>query len=196
MLSLPLLAEEKPKGDGYRGIWYAIRGAYSGGMATYPQHQMPMAEYAAQVDTTYFVYGGEPAGKTKNLQMMIGAYNHKTGMLANPTLLRDCVKFGDAHANPCMAIDPKGHIYIYAAARHKFSGMIFRSDKPYDISSFTTVAEGYIPYTQAWINEDGKHFLKFTKYKVKIARFSRPQAKTALRGTSRSQNKLPNKVIT
>ena len=154
--------ENKP-GNGYRGIWYQISGAYSGGMATYPQHQMPLAVYAPAVQTTFFVYGGQPESGANNLQMMIGAFNHKTKMLANPTLVRDC-KTNDAHANPCMAIDAQGYIFIYCAARGGFPGRIYRSSKPYAIDTFDMIVQAYMPYPQAWIGEDGRHFLKFTKY--------------------------------
>ena len=100
-------------GDGYRGIWYEIGGAYSGGMATYPQHQMPMAVYAPEAQKTFFVYGGESADGRKNLQMMIGAFDHQKKLLANPTLVRDCAT-NDAHANPCMAIDTNCLLYTSA----------------------------------------------------------------------------------
>ena len=166
MLFLPCLlstAFSAETGDGYRGIWYEIGGAYSGGMATYPQHQMPMAVYAPAAQKTFFVYGGESADGRKNLQMMIGAFDHQKKLLANPTLVRDCAT-NDAHANPCMAIDTKGHIFIYCAARHKFSGRIYRSCKPYDISAFDQLVDTYMPYPQAWIADDGRHFLKYTRY--------------------------------
>ena len=46
-----------PADNGYRGIWYAVGPTkdeygykYSGGMATYPHQQLPMACYAAAVE--------------------------------------------------------------------------------------------------------------------------------------------------
>ncbi len=51
--------------DGYRGIWYMNQSTgdeykykYSGGFATYPQQQEPIAIYSAAVNKTFFVYGG------------------------------------------------------------------------------------------------------------------------------------------
>src|SRR4051812_24460746 len=56
---------ELPTADGFRGIWYANEPShdeyvfkYSGGMATYPHQQMPIAIYAPSVNKTFFVYGG------------------------------------------------------------------------------------------------------------------------------------------
>ncbi len=51
-----------PRDDGYRGIWYYNQPThdtyvykYSGGFATYPQQQSPVAVYAPQVRKTFFV---------------------------------------------------------------------------------------------------------------------------------------------
>src|SRR5262245_33272969 len=82
--------------DGYRGIWYynqptedEYKFKYSGGFATYPYQQEPIAIYAKEVDKTFFVYGGTTArsGKDKQeLLHMISYYDHKTGQVPRPRI--------------------------------------------------------------------------------------------------------------
>ena len=66
--ALQIFAEPLPTDDGYRGIWYfnqptsdEYRYKYSGGFATYPQQHAPIAIYCAEVEKTFFVYGGTTA---------------------------------------------------------------------------------------------------------------------------------------
>src|SRR4051794_2379904 len=54
-----------PTADGFHGIWYAVGPSgdqyaykYSGGLGTYTHQTSPLAIYVAQVDRTFFVYGG------------------------------------------------------------------------------------------------------------------------------------------
>jgi hypothetical protein len=139
--------------DGYRGIWYQIsKGsnvAYSGGLGTYPPHIRPLAVYAAEANKTFFVWGGAGSPQGQHLRIMISYYDHQTGMVPRPVVVRDAGRMGDAHANPSMTIDPQGHIWVFAARRHGFPGHIYRSVKPYDISAFRQLGN-VDAYPQAW----------------------------------------------
>jgi hypothetical protein len=156
-------AGEAPVEAGYRGIWMTI-GHYSGGLGTYTSHHVPVAIYAPAVDRTFFVWGGRCA-ETNTLLMMISYFDHKTGTVPRPRMVRDCGKFADPHANPSLAIAPDGRLWVFCATRHNFPAQVWRSLKPYDITSFEMVPNaGYIAYPQSWFLPDGRCFLQFTKY--------------------------------
>jgi hypothetical protein len=90
LLAAAAAGEPLPTADGFRGIWYANQPSgdeyaykYSGGFATYPQQQSPVAYYAVKAHKTFFVYGG--TSKQKNeLQHMVSYYDHKAGKVARP----------------------------------------------------------------------------------------------------------------
>src|SRR3712207_513247 len=114
-LSLPG-SETSATVDGYHGIWYYNQPSkdkyvykYSGGFATYPQQQSPIAIYVPSQQKTFFCYGGTTPGKQELLHM-VSYYDHKTGMVPRPTLLTN-KKTEDAHDNPVMSIDPQGYIW-------------------------------------------------------------------------------------
>ncbi len=160
--------------DSYIGIWYSIGQSqtvdgvkvpkYSGGLGTYPANMMPMATYVASVNKTFFVYGGTTAPQNRDLQIMIGEYDHTAGTVSLPTVIRDSEGFSDAHANPAVAIGPNGHIFVFSATRHGFQGRIYRSDQPHDISSFTQVFSRYMAYPQPWYDPDHGFIFLFTQY--------------------------------
>jgi BNR repeat-containing family member len=144
------------KADGYRGIWYSnqesgdqYRFKYSGGFATYPQQHTPIAIYAPAVRKTFFCYGGRSAEKNELLHM-VSYFDHETSTVPRPTILLN-KKTTDAHDNPIMSIDDKGHIWIFSpshgGARPTF---IHRSVQPYSIDSFTSVPSSNYSYPQAW----------------------------------------------
>ena len=150
--------------DGFNGIWYANQKTnneyvykYSGGLGTYCAKHIPQAVYAPEVNKTFFVYGGSPEDK-RNLLEMISYYDHATGEVARPRMVID-KKTTDAHDNPVIAIDDDGHIFVFASAHgNKPPSWIFRSVKPYDITSFQEVADYNYSYPQPWYIE-GKGFL-------------------------------------
>jgi hypothetical protein len=137
--------------DGYRGIWYYIANAgqagsvanmyrykYSGGLATYPATQSPLAIYVKAVAKTFFCYGGtDETGKT--LLHTVSYFNHKTGLVPRPTIVLDKAT-DDAHDNPVMQVDKDGYIWIFSPS-HGTSrpSFIHKSTKPYDISAFEQV---------------------------------------------------------
>lgn len=154
------------KDDGYRGIWYYNQPShdefvykYSGGFATYPQQQSPIAIYARQVNKTFFCYGGTVKGKQELLHM-VSYFDHATGMVPRPRILLD-KSTADAHDNPVMSIDGQGYIWIFSNA-HGTSrpSYIQRSKRPYSIDEFELIRKTNFSYGHPWyIPERGFLFL-------------------------------------
>ena len=163
-------AESFPKDDGYRGIWYPNQATddeyhfkYSGGFATYPQQQEPIAIYVKKVNKTFFCYGGSVRGKQELLHM-VSYYDHTTGMFPRPTILLD-KKTNDAHDNPTMAIDDDGYIWIFSSAHGTLrSAYIHRSTKPYNLDDFERVVETNFSYTQPWYISGRGFLFLHTRY--------------------------------
>ena len=198
LLAFPVVGEPLPKADGFRGIWYQngvlkneYRFKYSGGLGTYCAKHKPFAVYRAEVDRTFFCYGGVPEGyheafdltrsgrdrveQSGALQHMISYFDHKTGRVTRPTILLD-KKTHDAHDNPVMAVDDKGYIWIFSTAHGNMRpAFVHRSRKPYDIDAFERITPKRMQrgqavpvtnfsYMQAW-HVAGQGFVYFfTKY--------------------------------
>jgi len=151
-----LSAAELPRDTGYSGIWYYNQPSkdeygykYSGGFATYPQQQSPIAIYAPAVKKTFFCYGGTVKGKQELLHM-VSYYDHTTGKVPKPYILVN-KKTDDAHDNPVMSIDDNGTIWIFSNAHGTGRpSYIWRSDKPYDVSAFTLVKTTNFSYGHPW----------------------------------------------
>lgn len=166
----PGRAEPSRKDDGYRGIWFTLGqmtphgDKYSGGLGTYTANHVPMAIYARQVNKTFFVYGGAKEGK-RYLLDMVSYYDHSRGVVPRPVIVHDKQGVDDPHDNPSLALDPKGHVWVFVSGRgRRRPGFIYRSLKPYDIEEFERVFEGEFTYPQPrWM--EGQGFLHlFTKY--------------------------------
>lgn len=150
--------------DGYTGIWYYNQPSndefvykYSGGFATYPQQQSPIAIYVKSQEKTFFCYGGTVEGKQELLHM-VSYFDHKTGMVPRPTMLLN-KKTNDAHDNPVMSIDDAGHIWIFSNAHGTGRpSYVHRSRKPYDIRDFELVQTTNFSYGHPWYHP-GKGFL-------------------------------------
>lgn len=151
------------------GIWYNVGeyvagygDKYSGGFATYP-YQSPMAQYCSEVNKTFFVFGGAPVGNTR-LLCQIAYYDHATKTVSEPVTIREFpIGYTDTHANPCICIGPDGYIIVVSASRGAENGHIYRSDNPYDITSFTKVHESTeLAYTQLWYVPNQGYFLFYT----------------------------------
>jgi len=142
--------------DGYNGIWYFNQPSkdeyvykYSGGFATYPQQQSPIAIYSPEAQKTFFCYGGARPGERRLLEM-VSYFDHKTGMVPRPTLLIDKAT-DDAHDNPVMSLDDKGHIWIFSNAHGTTRpAYIHRSKKPYDVSDFDLIVTTNFSYGHPW----------------------------------------------
>ncbi|WP_337177614.1 BNR-4 repeat-containing protein [Paludisphaera sp.] len=159
-----------PRAEGYVGCWYAVgptkdeyKYKYSGGLATYPQQQSPIAIYDEPSNRTYFVYGGADPARKSTLHM-VSYYDHATGTVPRPAILLD-KKTNDAHDNPCLAIDDAGHLWVFSnahgTARPSF---IHRSVEPRSIDAFEKVVETNFSYSHP-LYVSGKGFLFLhTKY--------------------------------
>ena len=158
------------KADGYRGIWYSNQRQddeyvykYSGGLGTYCAKHRPFAIYAANVDKTFFCYGGT-VGENRTLLHMVSYYDHKTGMVPRPTILLD-KHTTDAHDNPVMAVDARGYIWIFSSShgtgRPSFVSV---SEEPYRIESFNRVLTTNFSYTQPYYLPDRGFLFLHTRY--------------------------------
>ena len=159
------------KDDGYRGIWYSNQKQndeyvykYSGGLGTYCAKHQPFAIYAKAVDKTFFCYGGRP--KDRNvLHHMVSFFDHKTGTVPRPTLLLN-KGTADAHDNPVIQLDGRGHIWIFSSA-HGTSrpAFISVSKRPYDVDEFELVTSFNYSYPQPHYIAGKGFFFLHTRYK-------------------------------
>lgn len=189
ILLLPSTAsfsENKPtlndKDDGYRGIWYmnqplksVYKYKYSGGLGTYCAKHKPFAVHCDEVKKTFFCYGGTTKDSNRRLIHMVSYYDHKKKTVPRPTILLD-KKTNDAHDNPVITVDGKGHIWIFSTS-HGTSrpSYIHRSKKPYSIDAFELIAATRLDngkqvpmtnfsYLQAWYLLKRGFICFFTKY--------------------------------
>ena len=164
-------ADRFPTAEGYRGIWYSNQPSndeyhykYSGGLGTYPSNILPMACYAPEVNKTFFVYGGsEQVGEGRSLLEMVSYYDHATGLLPRPTIVLD-KGTADAHHNPAISIDERGHIWIFMSSHGRSDGFIYRSRAPYDITAFDRIEQHEFTYPEPWHLPGFGFLFLFTKY--------------------------------
>jgi hypothetical protein len=157
--------------DGYRGIWFELNqkfeygDKYSGGLGTYTAKHHPLAIYTEEIDRTFFVYGGTKNKDSKHLLCMIGYYDHKSNTIPKPTVVYDKQGVDDPHDNPSLLIDDQGYIWVFVSGRGRGRpGFKYKSDKPYDISSFTQISEEEMTYPQPRYGQGEGYFHFFTKY--------------------------------
>lgn len=156
--------------DGYRGIWFTLGqrsefgDKYSGGLGTYTANHVPLAIYVAEVNKTFFVYGGAKQGQ-RHLLAMASYFDHQTGRVPRPTIVHDKQGVDDPHDNPSLAIDGEGHLWVFVSGRaRQRPGLIYRSVLPYSTEAFELVGQREFTYPQPrWIDGHGFLFL-FTKY--------------------------------
>lgn len=158
------------KDDGYRGIWYWNQKQgdeyvykYAGGLGTYCAHHYPFAVYVPEVEKTFFCYGGAEAERNV-LVHMVSYYDHRTGLVPRPTALLN-KRTDDAHDNPVISVDGRGHIWIFSSAhgraRHAYVAV---SKRPYDIDDFELVDITNFSYPQVyWTEGEGFAFF-YTSY--------------------------------
>src|SRR5690606_25054487 len=139
----------------YRGIWYTLgsRGAgdvkYSGGLGTYTSSHTPMAVYVPAVQRTFFTYGGTRSSDKRELQIMVGSFDHASRRLAKPVLVLDKPEVDDPHDNASLNLDANGYVWVFASGRNTARpGVIFRSRQPYRIAEFERVATQTFTYPQ------------------------------------------------
>jgi hypothetical protein len=162
------------KDDGYRGIWYMnqptrdeYKFKYSGGMATYPQQQEPIAVYSKKANKTFFCYGGTTARGANDKQQllhMVSYFDHRTGEVPRPTILLN-KNTSDAHDNPTLSIDDNGYIWIFSAAHGTARpSYIHRSKKPFSIDDFELIETSNFSYTQPWFFSKRGFLFLHTRY--------------------------------
>ncbi len=152
------------KADGFRGIWYFNQPLkneyvykYSGGLGTYCANHSPFAWYVPEAGRTFFCYGGTDETNSTLLHM-VSYYDHKTGRVARPTLLLD-KRTDDAHDNPVINVDDKGHIWIFSSSHGRGRpSFISRSVRPFEIDAFECVWTGNFSYPQP-MYQPGRGFL-------------------------------------
>lgn len=157
--------------DGYRGIWFTLGqfseygDKYSGGLGTYTAKHRPLAIYARKVKKTFFVYGGTTSAEEKYLLCMVSYFDHKTGMVPKPTVVHDKQGVDDPHDNPSISIDKDGYIWVFVSGRgQRRPGYKYKSDQPYDITSFSQITEEEMTYPQPLWDDQLGFFHFFTKY--------------------------------
>ena len=157
--------------DGYKGIWFTLGqfseygDKYSGGLGTYTAKHRPLAIYSEKAKKTFFVYGGTTSEEDKHLLCMISYYDHKTGMVPKPTVVYDKLGVDDPHDDPSLAIDEDGYLWVFVSGRgQRRPGFKYKSDKPYDINSFTEISKEEMTYPQPLWDDDHGFFHFFTKY--------------------------------
>jgi hypothetical protein len=163
-------ALEVRKANGYRGIWYQCgeqggpyRYKYSGGLGTYCAKHRPLAVYAREVNKTFFCYGGTDA-QNSTLLHMVSYYDHTTGTVPRPTVLLD-KRTTDAHDNPVLSIDAKGHLWIFSSAHGTARpAYVSVSKRPYDIDDFERVLVTNFSYPQPYYTPDMGFLLLHTRY--------------------------------
>ncbi|HOW72652.1 MAG TPA: BNR-4 repeat-containing protein [Phycisphaerae bacterium] len=155
------------KDDGYRGIWYMNQPSndeyvykYSGGLGTYCANHLPFAWHVPAVKKTFFVYGGTTRDSNQRLTHMVSFYDHETGMVPRPTILLD-KKTSDAHDNPVLSIDEKGHLWVFSSSHGRGRpSYISRSKEPHRIDGFDLIWTGNFSYPQpAYLPGHGFLFL-------------------------------------
>ncbi|WP_246117824.1 BNR-4 repeat-containing protein [Adhaeretor mobilis] len=178
------IATQNVKVDGYRGIWYAnqrsgdvYRFKYSGGLGTYCAKHRPFAIYSPTARKTFFCYGGAARNNNHRLVHMVSYFDHKTGMVPQPTLLLD-KKTGDAHDNPVISLDYHGHLWIFSTSHGRGRpSFVHRSKEPFSIDAFERIDATYskegetlpldnFSYLQVWPQRKGGFASFFTRYKA------------------------------
>ncbi len=169
------------KANGFKGIWYMNQPSndeyvykYSGGMAVYPANHRPFAIYSKKADKTFFCFGGTN-DQNSTLLHNVSYFDHKTGQVANPTIVLD-KQTTDAHDNPVISVDDDGYIWIFSTSHGTGRpSYMSRSTGPYSIEAFelmnpTEIVDGKeVPFTNFSYFQvypvRGKGFIAlFTKY--------------------------------
>lgn len=158
------------KADGFQGIWFDLGqtseygSKYSGGLGTYTAKHVPLAIYAPEAEKTFFVYGGSRDGE-RYLLCMVSCFDHRTGLLAKPTIVHDKDGVDDPHDNPSLAIDAEGYIWVFISGRgQKRPGFKYKSVVPYNTDAFERIEELEMTYPQPWHIQNQGFMLLFTKY--------------------------------
>lgn len=158
--------------DGYRGIWWYDTPSddeykyvyYSGGFATYTAKHIPLAYYAAEVDKTFFCWGGTCKDRN-HLLAMVSYYDHASGTVPRPTILLD-KGTADAHDNPVLMLDGDGFVWVFVSAHGtERPAYICRSREPYSTDAFELIQETNFSYPQPWFVPGNGFLFLHTRYR-------------------------------
>lgn len=110
---------------------------------------------------------------------MVSYYDHHTGTVPRPVILVN-KKTDDAHDNPVMSIDGKGHLWIFSNSHGTTRpSFIWKSREPYSIDTFDLVETTNFSYGHIFFLPD-EGFLSCTlSIATAGAACSGQQAKTA-----------------
>ncbi len=194
ILFLPSASAQKStlrtrKVDGYRGIWFSLgqfygKGKdgkdyakvsrkptfpygdkYSGGLGTYTAKHTPLAIYCAEVEKTFFVYGGTTESDQRHLLCMISYYDHQNHRVPRPVVVHDKQGVDDPHDNPSLAIDDAGYLWVFVSGRGRARpGFKYRSTEPFSIDQFELISEEEFTYPQPHFVPNHGFLHLFTKY--------------------------------
>lgn len=155
---------------GYKPIWFELNqkyeygDKYSGALGTYTAKHHPLAIYASEVDKTFFVFGGTKSEESRHLLCMIGAYDHKSGLVSRPVVVCDKMGIDDPHDNPAILIDDQGYIWVFVSGRGRVRmGFKYKSKKPFYINEFEKITTEEMTYPQPK-KMGSNYFNFFTKY--------------------------------
>ena len=190
-LGLPCIcsAQDAPRTNGYKGIWFSLgqfygKGTagqpyskasrtpvfpygdkYSGGLGTYTAKHTPLAIYNEKANKTFFVYGGTTGADKRHLLCMASYYDHATGRVPRPVIVHDKQDVDDPHDNPSLAIDGAGHLWVFVSGRGRVRpGFKYRSTEPLSIDRFELVSEEEFTYPQPHVVSGRGSLHLFTKY--------------------------------
>ena len=155
---------------GYKPIWFELNqkyeygDKYSSALGTYTPKHHPLAIYASEVDKTFFVFGGTKSEESRHLLCMIGAYDHKSGLVSRPVVVCDKMGIDDPHDNPAILIDDQGYIWVFVSGRGRVRmGFKYKSKKPFYINEFEKITTEEMTYPQP--KKIGSNYFNFfTKY--------------------------------
>lgn len=88
-----------------------------------------------------------------------------TARLSRPRKVHDKGGVNDPHDNPSLQIDEKGYLWIFVSGRGQLRpGFLYKSNRPYQIESWSQVLSGEFTYPQPWCAESQGFLHLFTRY--------------------------------
>jgi len=130
----------------------------------------PVAQYAAAVAKTFFVYAGTSGDPVTEkgkqpLRIMVSYYDHKTGTVPIPVILLEDLPLG-AHGCPVLSMDDDGRLWVFISLLGvDRPGYILRSLRPYHIDAWEKVTEMEFRQPQVW-HVPGKGFMLLHRRKA------------------------------
>jgi hypothetical protein len=114
-----------------------------------------MAQYAPAAGKTFFAYAGGPESQTAPPeqtppQMMVGCFDHRSQTVSRPVVLVENLPTS-SYGAPALTLDTAGHVWVFVSCFGQPQPCsIFKSTKPYDISSWEKVTDLNATAVQPW----------------------------------------------